>query len=219
VTTGTAAAARARTTGRLAATALALATAVTLGAWGGPHDPLDRVDFVENCQNGGYASQAALQAFREARDRVAVDDARGARVAVAGDLPTLSPTLPPTLVIEAPELVQGASRPPRWAWARTLIDRARAPFAVRPAHATLCRPLTGEAFYLQVAPVDRPDPPAYAAVLTVRRYVPDAELWRQAALRLGQMVALTVLRARFEDGRLVEGPWRRSAVEVLRVAP
>ncbi len=205
----------------------------------------DRREFVEyfnRCedlpagQRGVDASVRRAFQAAEKSGKVLVDDTWSARAeSVRTEIGRISALIPPTWRIRAdrrlttaggaPTSPDRAAAPPEGEGptprtASALWRFARAAFSVPAAHAAACPPANGEMYLLRVLHPQVPNRPAYMAILSVDEFIPDGDLWRDAMdLRIGQTLNVTVLRAAFKDGAIVQGPWASTTPASFLVTP
>lgn len=98
-------------------------------------------------------------------------------------------------------------------WER--VWRWLSPIGVAEAH---CPAVDGPNYLFRIA--DAQDKTIYSAVLSVTGFKPKDELWRNAmGSRAGQTVRVTVQRAIFSRGGIIEGPFIQKMPATLTIAP
>ena len=103
---------------------------------------------------------------------------------------------------------------PRWSSA---VESALA-LVIRPAEAH-CAAFTGENYFLRLTRAADNDP-VYSAMLSVTSFTPDAAVWKKAlAGRQGQTLSLTIERAIFLRGDILQGPYVQPRPYTLVVGP
>jgi hypothetical protein len=189
-------------------------------------------EYVLSCQDtpGGEAQPVATDesfaAFlkKEAAMLVIKDDGKCARLASPASGAEVSEAGPPTFTLALPAAAERAgarrhlascpvrSRPGFW---RRLGE---AVVLERTAHAH-CPPFTGENYLLRLTGAGE-SAAAYTALLSIPSFTPNATIWRQAMKgRVGQTLTVTLERAVFLKGEMVEGPFAPSEPMVLTVVP
>jgi hypothetical protein len=192
-------------------------------------DDPDDVDL--SCEDEGvaarglpFASEDTYDAFIKAEqaNTVMVDAGRLPVVTLFPEGRMVSASTPPTFVLNFPKATTSASRAPRpragfWARLRGALQWERR------AHAATCPPVNGEVLFMRLTYERIPTRPAYKAVVTLpsttaeRRYVPDYDTWQPLMMnRHGQMLMLTMMRAKFQNGAIVEGPFVQPEAARLR---
>jgi hypothetical protein len=204
-----------RVAGKAAARSLAATVALTLAACSGHQhgDGPQADEYVEDCGGAArtFASDESFVALinREAAGGFVVDDARAARLSSPAAGSALSVTMPPTFLLDV-TAARPLRRPPPTLWQRL------SPIGTAHAH---CPGVTGENYLLRLSR-QGDAAPVFTAMLSVRRYTPNAERWRRAlAGRAGQTLTLTLARAVFSRGAIVEGPFVTSTPVTFTVAP
>lgn len=192
--------------GSLGALSLVLAGCLSGHDHGGP----EADEYLEPCGGAAttFASDESFRAFlnKEAAGAFVADDQRAPRLSSPTPGAVLSAAAPPTFMFDV--LAAAGEWPARGGVAR---PSARPSLWARwglvgTAHAH-CPAVTGENYLLRLAR-DGETEPVFTALLSVRRYTPNADRWRKAlAGRAGQTLKLTLARAVFSRGEIREGPF------------
>ena len=214
----------------LCAAALASATC-------GPHGPAEGVDeYYVNC-DGAPAGQPFVS--DESYTKFVEAESAGTVMPSACEAPVLtSPSpgsvldSPPTFVFSprqdpcpqatrAPEpAAKVAARKPksrRFEFATvTRVLRGLVPIGTAYAH---CPAVSGENYLLQLTAAGEVEP-FYVALLSVTTFTPNADRWRAAvAGRNGKQVTVTIQRALFVGGLVMEGPYVQTQPFAFTLAP
>jgi hypothetical protein len=216
-------------TPRIGLNCLGLVFAVGLGACS-PEEESAADEYVESCQvqMETFASPESFRAILKAEEAQAlqVDDAKVPTVALNPGGRVISANIPPTFLLEVPgattseaHLNGGTGRPGR-VWGRFFREIRAALAWQGTAHAASCPPFTGENYLLRLTNVRTPTRHAYTALLSVKKLIPEASIWKKAMDgRIGQNLRLSVMRATFRAGALVEGPIVASSANEFLVLP
>lgn len=167
----------------------------------GPEGVPEPDEYILDCEEaatgGGFASDENYAAFvnAEAAQRVVIDSCQAPEL--------LTPTAP-----------LRADAPPEFSFNAVPASCASLHRPLRPH----CGAFTGENYLLRIRRTAEA-PPIYMAVLSVTRFTPDANIWRQALTDYaGETLTMTIERGVFFRGTLVEGPFVQSNIPV-QVAP
>jgi hypothetical protein len=195
----------------------------------GPPQPDEYVTDCETRPDGGaFASDENYSAFldKEAAHAVTADSCKAPQLTSPAPGSTLGRTTPPLIAFSDTPASCGLRRalPVQLAalcplrrqplWKRLL--RAFVLEGVAEAH---CGAFTGTNYLLRLGRAGDARP-AYLAVLSVNSYTPDAGAWQRAlSSRGGQTLTLSIERAVFFRGDIMEGPYLPAAPPTFQVAP
>jgi hypothetical protein len=202
--------------------ALAVAAAGLSGCDSEKPLPPEADEVVNSCEDvpagAAFASDESFTKFveAEAAGRVTSEDCR-APVLTSPSAATLDRNTPPTFeftptqpacaqtMAPAPAVKPGGPpacpRRPRGTWAR--IWKMLSPIGVAEAH---CPAVEGPNYLLRIR--DAQDKPIYTALLSVTIFTPRQTVWKRVmAGHGGQAVKLTLARAMFVRGGIMEGPF------------
>jgi len=187
-------------------------------------------EFARSCLESSrfFTSQEAFEAIKqaEADGLVVTDDAKAVRLnAPARTSGALSDSRSPTFIFTAPTVAARGAGAHTW-WA-SMRDAVGAFFSIPQAHAQpSCAPVTGENYLFRVwdrrarnSNRSTAETPLLSAMLSVTTYTPSSALWREAVGRRLPEIEIEVIRARFEAGTIVEGPYRASSLPSFEVVP
>lgn len=183
-------------------------------------------EYVVDCEttggNGG-ASDENFVAFvnAAAAGKVTTNDAQAPRLMSPLPGTVLSATTPPTVTFMVPQAANAAPASRRHMARACGVDRERAGWATTAARAALrslspigtahahCPAFTGENYLFELANQTGAAPAhVYTAVLSVDSFTPAAAIWRKAMEgRAGQTLVLSLQRAVFFKGSIMEGPF------------
>jgi hypothetical protein len=218
---------------------LPLAASVAFGACSEAEE--EKADeYIEACNpaspSAPYASQESFRAFMAADEagKLIVDDSKVPQVTLFPEGKFMSVSIPPTFNLSAPKPTSASRgdsrsredgaggrpsvRRPRGVWAR--LRSALSLERQAHAQAASCPPFTGENVLFRLTNVRTPKQHAFQAVLSVNKYIPEKDLWVAAMSgRIGITTKLTLMRAVFKDGAIVEGPYIATQPPELMVLP
>lgn len=181
-----------------------------------------------------FASDETFRAFinAEAAGQVTRDDQRapvllmprlGMRIGVS-----IAPTFSwrPKAVVRGPasgpsnaKLADCHRAPHRRGW-RALL---RSAFTLERAAYAHCPAFNGENFFFRLSQpgvAGEPEQPVYAAVLSITSFAPNTAIWTKKVKPLvGKKLTLTLMRAVFSDGKIIEGPFAPTTPLVVELSP
>ena len=174
-----------------------------LAACGGhSHTSAGPDEYVIDCETlpdagsgGSFASDESYDAFvnAAAAGKVTMDAARAPHITSPSG--TISAVTPPSITFTP---TGGSAKP-----------------LVLPH----CGAFSGENYLLELVKAGDADP-VYMSLLSVTSYTPDAEIWKKALSgRSGQTLTLTIQRAIFLRGDIMEGPYVQPTGVSLQVGP
>jgi hypothetical protein len=215
---------------------IAMASALSLAGCESDHaGPANVDEIVNSCENvaqgEAFASDESYTKFveAEAAGRLSMDECKAPVLTAPAPGAMLDRNAPPTISFmpTQPACGQaspaGAARtgrapalcrtPPRGRWAR--LWRMISPIGVAEAH---CPAVDGLNYLLKIS--DAGDKNVYSALLSVTSFSPKEDLWRKAmAGRGGQTLRVTIQRALFVRGGIMDGPFINKQPFSLTVAP
>jgi hypothetical protein len=193
-------------------------------------------EVVRSCedvsQGEAFASDESFTKFveAEAAGRLTADDCRAPALTVPAAGGTLDRNVPPTISFTPtqPACAPAAAKPapgsrggavalcrsrPRTRWDR--LWKMISPIGVAEAH---CPAVDGPNFLVRLR--DSKDALIYTALLSVTSFQPRDTIWKRVMSgRGGQTVRLTITRAVFVRGNIMEGPFIGKEPVSLTVAP
>jgi hypothetical protein len=169
------------------------------------------VEYVVACEEGGGASDENYKKFveAEAASRVVLEDGKAPQLTAPMAGTPLSVTTPPVFTFN-PVFTSRLQR----------IWRTVAGFLVLERKALAhCPAFTGENYLLRVGPAGG-GAAYYTATLSIATFTPAADAWQKAMLgHAGETVHLTILRAVFFKGNIMDGPYRAIQPVTFTLAP
>lgn len=203
---------------------LALAVAVTFVSChehGGVPDGVD--ELAINCDDAKAGETVVSdETYRalveaEAAKRVTKEDCRAPELQTPAAGTMLDPDAPPTFTFRSmrggctASVRPSAPTPRRRAWWRAL-----SPVGVAWAH---CPAVTGENYWLRLWAPDGTTP-IYSALLSINTFTPSAAIWSKAlGAQRGKSVKVTLQRAVFVRGSIMEGPFEQKEGVPFQVRP
>jgi hypothetical protein len=160
----------------------------------------------------------------EAAGRVVKDDCKAPVLTTPAPGGTLDRTTPPLFTFTATQAACGQARAPGGAgfrapprrlsfWQR--LGRELGPINVAHAH---CPAVMGPNYVFAIKTAD--GQPVYTALLSRLSFTPKADIWSKAVgSRGGQMLKVSIERALFVKGSIMEGPFVQQQPFTLTVAP
>ena len=176
-------------------------------------------EYVINCETatdaGSFASDENYTAFvnKEAAHAVVKDCTKAPQLTLPSAGTTLDPATPPVITFNDTAATCFHRRPP------TLWRRLLAAFVLEGVAEAHCGAFTGTNYLLRLSHAGE-SAPVYMAELSVTSYTPDGTIWRnKLSAHRGQTLELTIERAIFFRGDIMDGPFVQPQAYTFTVAP